>query len=152
MKNIDKTKFINWYLMDLPEGKQIVLFDGVCNFCNDSVRFIIKRDQNDLFRFASLQSNLGKKLTQERNIDTSKIDSIVLIDPGKAYYLKSTAALEISKKLSGIWPVLGIFLHLPEGLRNWIYDIIAKNRYQWFGKMEACPMPTAEEREKFLAT
>ncbi len=136
----------------LPEGKQIVLFDGVCNFCNDSVRFIIKRDKNDLFRFASLQSDLGKKLTEERGIDTEKIDSIILINPGKAYYLKSTAALEVAKKLSGAWPLFGIFQYLPEAFRNLVYDYVAKNRYDWFGKLETCPMPTPEEQEKFLAT
>ena len=136
----------------LPEGKQIVLFDGVCNFCNDSVRFIMKRDKNDLFRFASLESELGKKLTAERGIDTKQIDSIILIDPGKAYYLKSTAALEITKQLKGGWPILGIFLYLPEGFRNWFYDFIAKNRYDWFGKLETCPMPTPDEQAKFLDT
>lgn len=137
---------------ELPEGKQIVLFDGICNFCNDSVRFIIKRDQKDIFRFASLQSELGQKLTKERGIDTKKIDSIVLIDPGKAYYLKSTAALEIAKQLKGGWSILGVFLHLPEGFRNWFYDFMAKNRYSWFGKMEACPLPTPDEQAKFLDT
>ena len=138
--------------MNLPEGKKIVLFDGVCNFCNASVRFIIKRDKKDTFRFASLESELGRKLTQERGINTSNIDSIVLIDPGNAYYIKSTAALEICKDLSNLYPALSIFLYLPEGLRNLVYDFIAKNRYQWFGKTETCPMPNPDEQSKFLAT
>jgi predicted DCC family thiol-disulfide oxidoreductase YuxK len=137
---------------ELVEGKQLVLFDGVCNFCNDSVRFIIKRDKNDRFRFASLQSDLGKKMTDERGIDTQKIDSIILIDIGNAYYLKSTAALEIAKQLSGLWPLMGIFLYLPEGFRNVFYDLIARNRYKWFGKKEECPLPTPEERKKIIAT
>ncbi|MBZ9627580.1 DUF393 domain-containing protein [Psychroflexus sp. CAK1W] len=138
--------------MDLTENKKIVLFDGVCNFCNASVRFIIKRDKKDSFRFASLQSDLGQKLAKERNIDTSKVDSIILIDPGNAYYIKSTAALEICKDLNGLYPVLSLFLFLPEGLRNFIYDFVARHRYQWFGKSETCPMPSEKEQSKFLDT
>lgn len=138
--------------MDIPKNKKIILFDGVCNFCNASVRFIIKRDKKDVFRFASLESDLGQKLTDERGIDTSKIDSIILIDPGNAYYIKSTAALEISKELSGLYPALSVFQVLPEGFRNLIYDFVAKNRYKWFGKSETCPMPTEEEKSKFLDT
>lgn len=134
----------------LPEGKMLILFDGVCHFCNDSVRFIMKRDKNNLYYFASLQSKLGQQMTDERGIDTEKIDSIILIDPGNVYYIKSTAALEIAKNLSGLWPLFGIFLYLPEGLRNWVYDYVARHRYQWFGKMDACPMPKPEERERFL--
>jgi predicted DCC family thiol-disulfide oxidoreductase YuxK len=138
--------------MDLPKEKKIVLFDGVCNFCNASVRFIIKRDKKDLFRFASLESKLGQKLTSERGINTSDIDSIILIDPGNAYYIKSSAALEISKDLSGLYPALSVFLFLPESFRNLIYDYVARNRYQWFGKSETCPMPSPEEQSKFLDT
>ena len=138
--------------MDIPKNKKIILFDGVCNFCNASVRFIIKRDKKDVFRFASLESDLGRKLTDERGIDTSKIDSIILIDPGNAYYIKSTAALEISKELSGLYPALSVFQVLPECFRNLIYDFVAKNRYKWFGKSETCPMPTEEEKSKFLDT
>lgn len=138
--------------MDIPKNKKIILFDGVCNFCNASVRFIIKRDKKDVFRFASLESDLGRKLTDERGIDTSKIDSIILIDPGNAYYIKSTAALEISKELSGLYPALSVFQVLPEGFRNLIYDFVAKNRYKWFGKSETCPMPTEDEKSKFLDT
>ena len=137
---------------EILKGKQLVLFDGVCNFCNDSVRFIMKRDQKDVFRFASLQSELGKKMTEERGIDTQKIDSIILIDIGNAYYLKSTAALEIAKQLSGLWPLFGIFLYLPEAFRNLVYDFVARNRYKWFGKKEECPLPTPEERQKIIAT
>lgn len=136
----------------LPEGKHIVLFDGVCNFCNDSVRFIIKRDKKDLYRFASLESDLGRQLTSERGIDTEQVDSIILIQPGEAYYIKSDAALEIAKNMSALYPILGICLYLPVGLRNLVYDYIARNRYKWFGKKEACPMPSKEEQDKFLDT
>lgn len=132
-----------------PPYKKIVLFDGVCNLCNKSVTFIIEHDKNDKFRFASLQSEIGKKLTRERGIETSKVDSIVLIDPGNAYFVKSSAALEIAKELSG-YSWLRIFLYLPEWLRDFIYDIIAKNRYNWFGKKDNCMVPTNELRGKFL--
>ena len=134
----------------LPKDKHIVLFDGVCNFCNDSVRFIIKRDKKNLYRFASLQSNLGQELTKERGIDTEKVDSIVLIQPGEAYYIKSDAALQIAKNLSGFYPILSVFLYLPRGFRNFFYDFIARHRYKWFGKKETCPMPTPDEQDKFL--
>ncbi len=131
-------------------GKQIILFDGVCNLCNSSVQFIIKRDKNDVFRFAALQSEIGEKLVRERGIDTSKVDSIILIQPEVAYYVKSDAALRIAKSLSGIWPVLGAFLWLPSGLRDLIYDLVARNRYRIFGKRDACMVPTPELKEKFL--
>lgn len=136
-------------MKEIPQNKKIVLFDGVCNLCNKTVVFIIKHDKKDMFRFASLQSEIGKKHTEERDIDTSEVDSIVLIDPGNAYFVKSSAALEIAKQLSG-YSWMRIFLYLPEGFRNFVYDIIAKNRYQWFGKKNNCMVPTAELKGKFL--
>lgn len=134
----------------IPNNKKIILFDGVCNLCNDSVQLIIERDKNDVFRFASLQSEVGQKLTTERGIDQEAMDSIILIEPGIAYYEKSTAALEISKHLSGGYSLLKYFSFLPEGFRNGVYDIIAKNRYKWFGKKEECMIPTPELKAKFL--
>lgn len=135
---------------EVPEGKLIVLFDGVCNFCNDSVQRIIKHDPKDRFRFASLQSEVGRELTAERGIDTTQVDSIILIDPGNAYYIKSTAALQIAKKMDGFYPLLQVFLIFPQGFRDWLYDYIAKNRYQWFGTREECKIPTKEEQNKFI--
>jgi len=126
------------------------LFDGVCNLCNNAVNIIIDHDKNDVFRYASLQSQLGQQLTLERGIDTSKIDSIILIDPGNAYYIKSTAALQIAKHLSGGYRLLSNFLFLPESFRNLVYDFIAKNRYKWFGKKDNCRIPTPELKNKFL--
>lgn len=131
-------------------GKKIILFDGVCNLCNSSINFIIKRDKKDIFRYASLQSEIGKKLILEKNIDTSSLDSILLIDPNIAYYYKSTAALHIAKQLSGLYPLLSIFLILPKFFRDWIYNIIAKNRYKWFGKRESCMIPTTELKALFI--
>ncbi|MGM1054527.1 MAG: thiol-disulfide oxidoreductase DCC family protein [Bacteroidota bacterium] len=134
----------------LPKDKKIILFDGVCNLCNNSVNFIIEHDKKDVFRFASLQSEIGRKLTSERGIDSDELDSIVLIEPGVAYFKKSTAALEISKELSGGYSMLKYFSFLPEGLRDAVYDLIANNRYKWFGKKDACMIPTPELKAKFL--
>ncbi len=134
----------------VEEGKKIILFDGVCNLCNRSVQFVIRRDKKDLFRFAALQSEAGERLVRERGIDTSKVDSIILIEPGVAYYVKSEAALRIARSLSGIWPILGIFLWLPDKLRDVVYDLIARNRYRIFGKQDACMVPSPELRKKFL--
>ncbi len=134
----------------IEKGKKIILFDGVCNLCNASINFVIKRDKKDLFRYASLQSEVGQKLISERNIDIKNIDSILLIDPSVAYYHKSTAALRIAKQLSGFYPFLSVFLVLPKFFRDWIYDIIAKNRYKWFGKKESCMIPTPELKALFI--
>jgi len=134
----------------IPQGKLIVLFDGVCNFCNDSVQRIMKNDKKERFRFASLQSDIGQELTQEHGIDTAQVDSIILIDTGNAYYIKSTAALEIAKRMDGFYPILQIFLILPVSLRDRIYDIIARNRYKWFGKREECKIPSQEEKKRFI--
>ncbi len=132
------------------EGKKIILFDGVCNLCNSAVNFIIKRDKNDVFRYASLQSEVGRALAKERGVDSSKLDTILLIEPSIVYYHKSTAALQIAKQLSGGYPLLSIFLIFPKFLRDWIYDIIAKNRYKWFGKRESCVIPTPELKALFI--
>lgn len=136
--------------MKLPKDKKIILFDGVCNLCNNAVNFIIEHDKKDVFRFASLQSEIGKELTSKRGIDPKVIDSIVLIEPGVAYFQKSTAALEISKDLSGGYSFLSYLSIFPEVIRNGIYDLIANNRYKWFGKKDACMIPTRELKAKFL--
>lgn len=126
------------------------MFDGVCNLCNGVIQFIIKRDKKDVFRYAALQSELGKQLTTERGIDTNKIDSFILIEPGTAYYLKSDAALEIAKGFGGLWSVLQIFKWIPVSIRNAIYDFVARNRYKWFGRKDQCMIPTPELQAKFL--
>ncbi len=134
----------------MKEPKKIILFDGVCTVCNGFVQFIIKRDKEDLFRFASLQSEIAQKLLSERTIDTQKIDSVVLIEPGVAYYLKSDAALEIGKELKGYRTLSKILGLIPSSLRNIVYDIIARNRYSWYGKKDECMIPTPEIKSKFL--
>ena len=125
------------------------MFDGVCNLCNGAVTFTIKRDKKNVFRFAALQSEIGQQLISKFNIDTSKVDSIILIDDEKQYE-KSSAALHIAKQLSGAYPLLFGFMIVPKFIRNAVYDYIAKNRYNWFGKKEICMIPTAELKAKFL--
>ena len=137
-------------MVDLPKNKKIILFDGVCNLCNDAVLKVIKYDRNNVFLFTALQSKKGKEIIKHLGIDISKIDSIILYEPGVSYDIKSTAALKVMQDFKGIWNLSSIFLLLPEGFRNSIYDYIAKNRYKWFGKKESCMMPTAELKAKFL--
>ncbi len=130
--------------------KKIILFDGVCNLCNASIQFIIKHDKKDEYRFAALQSPIGQKMIQERHINTADMDSIILIEPGVAYYTKSTAVLKVGKNFGGLWSLLAVFEWIPEGIRNVVYDFIAKNRYSWYGKKDICMIPTPEIKAKFL--
>ncbi|WP_029033017.1 thiol-disulfide oxidoreductase DCC family protein [Salinimicrobium terrae] len=136
-------------MVNFPENKKIILFDGVCNLCNNTVQTIIRNDVDDVFRFAPLQSDVGRQIINERGIDTENLDSVILIDPGVAYYHKSTAAIEIAKHLRG-YKWLKYFKTLPEGLRDGVYSIVANNRYSWFGKKETCMTPTPELQALFL--
>ncbi len=135
--------------MEIPKDKKIILFDGVCNLCNSSITFVIKHDPKDLFRYAPLQSDIGKSLLQKHQIDSEKVDSIILVDQEKAY-TKSAAALHIARSLSGAYPLLAIFLIIPAFIRNLVYDYIARNRYKWYGKKESCMIPTPALKAKFL--
>ena len=135
---------------NLPKDKKIVLFDGVCNYCNDKVNFIIKNDKHDIFRFVALQSETGQKIIKYLGIDSS-IDSIVLYEPGYAYFIKSEAVFRIIKHLSSAVKLLLVFNFIPNGINNIFYDLIAKNRYNWYGKKESCMMPTEEIKRKFIA-
>jgi len=135
---------------NLPNNRQIVLFDGVCNFCNASILKIIKNDKKNIFLFASLQSEIGKEITQYFNIDTNLIDSIILVESKTNYAIKSTAALKIAKQFGGLWWLFQFFWILPTSFRDFFYDYIAKNRYKWFGKKESCMIPTPEIKSKFI--
>lgn len=137
-------------LEKLPENKKIVLFDGVCNLCNDSVLKIIKLDKKNNFVFASLQSELGENILSHIGVDPNKIDSIILYEPNVSYDIKSTAALKIMNDFGGLWSLSKIAWILPVGVRDFFYDIIARNRYKWFGKKEQCMIPTPELKSKFL--
>lgn len=127
----------------------VILFDGVCNLCNASVRFVVKRDKSEKYRFASLQSDHAKELLLENGVDPHSFDSIVLFEAGEIF-TKSTAALKIAQNLSGFWPMLYVFMALPVFLRDPVYDFIARNRYKWFGKKEHCEVPAPELKERFL--
>ncbi|WP_215223468.1 thiol-disulfide oxidoreductase DCC family protein [Echinicola shivajiensis] len=127
----------------------IVLFDGVCNLCNQAVDFIIRHDSKDHFKLASLQDIPGQKLLKGKSINEDYLDSLVLLRKDKVYY-KSRAALEIAKKLKGLWPLFYGFIIVPKFLRDSIYDWIAQNRYKWFGKRDTCRLPNEDEKSKFL--
>lgn len=134
---------------NLPKDKKIILFDGICNYCNDKINFVIRKDKNDVFRFVPLQSETGQKIIQYLGINPS-IDSIILYEPGYAYFIKSEAVFRIIKDLSSSVKVLLLFTFIPTSIKNIFYDIIARNRYNWFGKKESCMIPTSETRAKFL--
>jgi predicted DCC family thiol-disulfide oxidoreductase YuxK len=131
------------------EERPIILFDGVCNFCNGSINFLIRQDKKDVFRFAPLQSQTGQKLLAQYQIQKKGFESFVLLQDGKAYQ-KSTAALKVLKQLPWYWKALKVFWIVPAFLRNAIYDFIARNRYKWFGKKETCMIPTRAVRNRFL--
>ncbi|MCB0503852.1 MAG: thiol-disulfide oxidoreductase DCC family protein, partial [Bacteroidetes bacterium] len=121
---------------------RIILFDGVCNLCNASIQFIIKRDKKNLFKFASLQSDVGKSLLAQHHIDGTKMDSVVYIENGKAF-TESTAAIRVAGYLGFPWNLLQVFLIVPSMIRNVVYQWIARNRYKWFGKQDSCMLPDA---------
>ena len=127
----------------------IVLFDGVCNFCDSSVNFIIEHDRAGYFRFAPLQTETGQALLAEHHIDNVETDSVILIEDEKAY-THSSAALQIASKLDGVWSWLYFFIVVPRPIRDFFYKLFARYRYRLFGKNDACMMPTPEIREKFL--
>jgi len=130
-------------------NRHIILFDGVCNFCNFWVNFIIDRDKDDIFKFAALQSEAGQKLLYKFNLQTEDFDTFILIK-GEIYFTKSTAALKIARKLNYPVKVLYYFIFIPKFLRDLIYSLIATNRYKFFGKRDVCRIPTDEEKEMFL--
>ena len=127
----------------------IVLFDGVCNLCNGVVRFILRRDPRKTFRFASLQSPVGQQLARDHGIDAANLGTIVLIESDRAY-TKSTAALRIARRLAGPVRAMGIFLMIPAAIRDSVYDFVARRRYSWFGRKDACPLPDPALRDRFL--
>ena len=138
-------------MIEIPNNKQLILFDGVCNLCNSSVLYVIKRDSKNKFLFAPLESNIGKGIIKKFKIDTEKTDSILLYNPViDKLTNKSTAALLIASRLGFATNLLSVFIIVPAFIRNWIYNYIAKNRYKWYGKKESCMIPTPELKSKFL--
>ena len=127
----------------------VVLFDGVCNLCQWSVRFIIARDRRGAFRFAALQSHEGRALLAAHGATAALPDSIVLLEDGRAY-TESTAVLRIARQLDGAWPLLYALVAVQRPLRDALYRIVARNRYRWFGRQQACMLPTPALRARFL--
>ncbi len=127
----------------------VILFDGVCNFCNSAVNFAIKRDKKSLLKFAPLQSDEAKKILASHNLSDQEMTSFVFIENNKSY-TRSTAALRVCRYLKSLWPFMYGFIIVPKFIRDGIYDRIAKNRYRWFGKKEVCMVPTPEVRSRFL--
>lgn len=132
----------------MKQQHPILLFDGVCNLCNAAVDFLIKRDREKRFRYASLQSETGKKLIREFTVP-AETDSVVLVHWGRVY-TESGAALEIARLLPYPWKLAYVFKIVPRPLRDNMYRWIARNRYRWFGKRETCRLPTQEEKELFI--
>lgn len=133
-------------MTQLPD--KVVLFDGVCNFCESSVQFILRHDKTGSLRFASLQSEIGQQLLTAYGI-SHELQSVVFVESGKAY-TKSAAAFRIARYFGGWWKLLMVFSILPAFITDFGYDIIAKNRYRWFGKKDACMIPSADIRSRFL--
>lgn len=133
----------------MSQQQSIIFFDGVCNLCNASVDFIIRHDKKDNFLLGALQDQVSKEILSQFQVDPSYLDSVVLLENGQLYF-KSTAALKIARRLSGITSILYPFIYLPKSFRDPIYDWIGKNRYRWFGKKSTCRLPTPEEKAKFL--
>ena len=128
---------------------RIILFDGVCNLCNSSVDFIIQRDKGQQFLLASLQSAAGQQILQDFNLPKEEFDTLVLVDRGRIY-LRSTAALRIARELSGGWALFYAFIVVPAFLRDAVYRLVARHRFNWFGQRDSCRLPTPEERARFL--
>ena len=128
----------------------VILFDGVCNFCNAGINFIIKQDKKKIFRFAPLQSEAGQKLLEYYGLPTEGFESFVLIEDGKVYQ-RSTAGLKVCNKLPWFWKWTQLAWIAPKFIRDGVYNFIARNRYKWFGKKDECMIPSADVRSRFLS-
>lgn len=127
----------------------VILFDGVCNFCNHWVTFAIKRDRKNKLKFTPLQGETAKQLLPQYHINPTSLSSVIFIDNGKVY-TQSSAAIQICKHLDGGWKLFYGLIIIPKFIRDFLYNIIARNRYKWFGKKESCMIPTPELKERFL--
>lgn len=136
-------------LEEVPRGTPIVLFDGICNLCHGTVRFIVKRDSRRRFHFATLQSETASRLLPRFGLKPSDLGSVILIQDGQAWR-KSSAALKIAGQLDGLWPVMRVFWLVPRPLRDAIYDFIGNRRYRWFGQRKVCELPDVGDDSTFL--
>lgn len=136
------------------ETKAIVLYDGVCGLCNRAVQFLLKRDRRDRFQFASLQSDAAARVLQRHGMDAKSLDTVYAVlnygEPDETLLAKGDAFLFFAKVIGGIWSVARIGRIIPRPIRNWLYDFIARHRYQVFGKSESCMLPDPKQRHKFL--
>jgi predicted DCC family thiol-disulfide oxidoreductase YuxK len=128
----------------------VVLFDGVCKLCNGSVNFILPRDQKGQLKLAPLQSNYGRQVLASHEIKPDWLESILLLE-GDQLFVKSTAIIRITKYLNGLWPLCMTLLLIPRFIRDFVYDMIAKNRYRWFGKYDTCRLPNQDYEDRFYA-
>jgi predicted DCC family thiol-disulfide oxidoreductase YuxK len=131
------------------EVPNLILFDGVCNLCNASVQFVIRHDRAGKFRFAAIQSEIGREIFQRHGLDPANLQTFVLITDGRIF-VRSDAAIEVVARFGGAWRLLRIFSLVPRSVRDAIYSFIAQNRYRWFGRQEVCMVPTPEIKERFL--
>ena len=130
-------------------AETIVLFDGVCNLCNGSVQFLLRRDRRRRFRFAALQSAAGRALLEPYGLSTQTLETIVVREGGQAR-VRSDAALHLARRLPWPWPALAVFRILPRPLRDALYSFVARHRYRWFGRTESCMLPTPDVADRFL--
>ncbi|WP_321515506.1 thiol-disulfide oxidoreductase DCC family protein [Marinifilum fragile] len=133
---------------NINNSNPIVLFDGVCNFCNTTVRFVLAYNRAENIQFSPLQSDFAKQLLAQHNLSSDDMNTVVFIEDNKAY-TRSTAAFHISKHLIYPWKAIYYFKFVPKSITDWIYDLIAKNRYSWFGKKNQCMVPKPEWKERF---
>jgi predicted DCC family thiol-disulfide oxidoreductase YuxK len=127
----------------------LVLFDGVCNLCTASVQFIIRHDRAGIFYFAPLQSDIGREICQSRGLDPAAVETFMLISGGRIL-MRSDAAIEVVSRFGGAWKFVTIFRLIPRVARDWIYSTIARNRYRWFGRTDACMIPAPDVKARFL--
>lgn len=131
------------------EFNPVILFDGSCNLCTWSVQFIIHHDQECNFKFTSLKSAEGRRIIENHEIPLETVDSFILID-GSQYLTKSSAAIMVLQNLSGWWSILSLITIIPIPIRDWFYDLIALNRFKWFGQANSCPVPSKDVLKRIL--
>jgi predicted DCC family thiol-disulfide oxidoreductase YuxK len=133
-----------------PPHDNLIMFDGVCNLCTKSVQFIIRHDNRAMFKFVSIQSELGRELYRESGLDPDDLQSFALVTAGQTL-TRSDAALQIAMQFGGLWRLFAVFRLLPKRLRDWVYSLIASRRYAWFGRRDNCMVPSPELRGRFLS-
>ena len=128
---------------------EVVIFDGLCNLCAHSVKFILDHEAAPVLRFTSLQSPAGTRLLSELGFDPADARTFVLVADGSAY-AKSDAAIRVASYLRGAWKLIGALKIIPRPIRDWLYDVVARNRYRWFGRREVCVAPSPDLRARFI--